>query len=74
MGKSIPHRVRDALVQIKDLKQRAFRPEISAEISEKTVNLLLTPETSSRFGKYTIKRIQNSTGGNETLFHFHRYI
>ena len=40
MGKSIPYRVRGALVQIKDLKQRAFRPEMPASISEKTENLL----------------------------------
>jgi hypothetical protein len=41
MGKSIPHRVRDVLVQIKDLKQCALRPEMPAGISEKTENLLL---------------------------------
>jgi hypothetical protein len=40
LGKSIPHKARDALVQIKDLKQRAFRPEMPEGISEKTENLL----------------------------------
>ncbi|MBR5380946.1 MAG: hypothetical protein IK140_10540 [Clostridia bacterium] len=40
------------------LSLQFFRPEISAEISEKTENLLLEPDIIRRFGYESGKRLQ----------------
>ena len=45
---------RDALVQIKDLKQRALRPEKSADFSAKTANLPLNDRQPAVCTKYAL--------------------